>query len=64
MSKPEQRKFGIDISNGKLQSATIQDQYRFIKPKTLLEKLKLSNKRSKEQLEEYKKENRDRKSVV
>jgi uncharacterized protein YutE (UPF0331/DUF86 family) len=56
--KIEKRKFGIDISNGKLQtSTTIQGQYRFIKPKTLLEKLKLSNKRSKQQLEEYKKEN-------
>jgi hypothetical protein len=35
--KIEKRKFGVDISNGKLQSSTtIQGQYRFIKPKTYL----------------------------
>jgi hypothetical protein len=56
--KIEIRKFGIDISNGKLQSSsTIQGQYRFIKPKTLLEKLKISNERAKQQFEEYQKEN-------
>lgn len=63
--KIENRKFGVDISNGKLQSSTtIQGQYRFIKPKTLLEKLKLSNERAKQQLEDYKKENGLKQSVV
>jgi hypothetical protein len=64
MSKPEQRKFGVDISNGKLQSATIQDQYRFIKPKTLLEKLKLFNEKAKRQFKEYQKENSLKQSVI
>jgi hypothetical protein len=63
--KIENRKFGVDISNGKLQSSsTIQGQYRFIKAKTLLEKLKLSNERAKQQLEEYKKENSLKLSVI
>jgi hypothetical protein len=63
--KIENRKFGVDISNGKLQSSTtIQGQYRFIKPKTLLEKLKLSNERAKQQLEDYKKENSLKLSVI
>ena len=63
--KIEIRKFGIDISNGKLQSSsTIQGQYRFIKPKTLLEKLKLSNERAKQQLEEYQKENSLKQRVI
>ena len=56
--KIEIRKFGIDISNGKLQSSsTIQGQYRFIKAKSLLEKLKLSNERAIQRLEEYQNEN-------
>ena len=63
--KIENRKFGVDISNGKLQSSTtIQGQYRFIKPKTLLEKLKLSNERAKQQLEDYQKESGLKQSVV
>jgi hypothetical protein len=63
--KIEIRKFGIDISNGKLQSSsTIQGQYRFIKSKTLLEKLKLSNERAKQRLEEYQKENNLKLSVI
>ena len=63
--KIENRKFGVDISNGKLQSSTtIQGQYRFVKPKTLLEKLKLSNERAKQQLEDYKKENSLKQSVI
>lgn len=63
--KIENRKFGVDISNGKLQSSTtIQGQYRFIKPKTLLEKLKLSNERAKQQLEDYKKENGLKQTVI
>jgi hypothetical protein len=63
--KIEIRKFGIDISNGKLQSSsTIQGQYRFIKPKTLLEKLKISNERAKQQFEEYQKENSLKQSVI
>jgi hypothetical protein len=63
--KIEKRKFGVDISNGKLQSSTtIQGQYRFIKPKTLLEKLKISNERAKQQFEEYQKENSLKQSVI
>jgi hypothetical protein len=63
--KIEKRKFGVDISNGKLQSSTIiQGQYRFIKSETLLGKLKLSNERAKQQLEDYKKENGLKQSVV
>jgi hypothetical protein len=63
--KIEKRKFGVDISNGKLQSSTtIQGQYRFIKPKTLLEKLKLSNERAKQQLEDYKKKNSLKQTVI
>jgi hypothetical protein len=63
--KIENRKFGVDISNGKLQSSTtIQGQYRFIKPKTLLEKLRLSNEKAKQQLEDYKKENSLKLSVI
>ena len=63
--KIEKRKFGIDISNGKLQtSTTIQDQYRYVKPKTLLKKLEEHNEKSKQQFEEHKKKNSLKQSVI
>ena len=36
-------KFSVDFEDDKVQCSSIQDQYRYIKPKTLLEKLKSNN---------------------
>jgi hypothetical protein len=56
--------FSVEFDKGKVQSPTIQDQYRFIKPKTLLEKLETYNKRSEYQFEEYKKKTNLKQNVI
>jgi hypothetical protein len=49
--------FNIDFEGDKVNCSTIQDNYRYIKPVTLLEKLKTFNSRQEQLLEEYKKKN-------
>jgi hypothetical protein len=53
----EQKEFHIELDKDKVQSSTIQDQYRFIKPATLLEKLTQHNARQVEMYENYVKKN-------
>jgi len=48
-------KFYFDVENNKIQCGSITEQYRFYKPKTILEKLQLHNKAAANQFEEYKK---------
>lgn len=47
--------FSFDVQRDKIQSWGIQDQSRYIKPKTLLEKLLEHNKKETQRLEEYNK---------
>jgi DNA-binding Lrp family transcriptional regulator len=47
----------IDVQRDKVQCTSIQDQYRYVKPKTLLEKLIQHNKRVQSQFDRYVKEN-------
>ena len=56
--------FNIDFDEDKIQCSTIQDQYRYVKPKTLLKKLEEYNERSKQQFEEHKKKNSLKQSVI
>ena len=56
--------FGIDFEKDKVQSSTIQGQYRYIKPTTLLEKLKVYNSRQEALLEEYKKKNSLKQNII
>jgi len=56
--------FNIDFDDDKVQCGTIQDQYRYVKPKTLLKKLEEYNEKSKQQFEEYKKKNSLKQSVI
>lgn len=56
--------FGVDFEKDKVQCVTIQDQYRYIKPSTLLEKLKQYSKRAELQFEEYKKKTSLKQTVI
>ena len=56
--------FGIYFEEDKVQSSTIQGQYRYIKPTTLLEKLKVYNSRQEALLEEYKKKNSLKQNII
>ena len=56
--------FGIDFEKDKVQSSTIQDNYRYIKPTTLLEKLKVYNERAEALLEEHKKKNSLKQTII
>jgi hypothetical protein len=47
----------IDIQRDKVQCTSIQDQYRYVKPKTLLEKLIQHNKKAQYEFDRYVKEN-------
>jgi hypothetical protein len=47
----------IDVQRDKVQCVSIQDQYRFVKPKTLLEKLIQYNKKAQYEFDRYVKEN-------
>jgi hypothetical protein len=56
--------FNLEINRDKVQCSAVQDQYHFIKPKTLFEKLKLFNEKAKQQFKEYQKENSLKQSVI
>jgi len=56
--------FNIEFEGNKVNCSTIQDNYRYIKPATLLEKLKTFNSRQEQLFEEYKKKNSLKQSVV
>lgn len=45
--------FGLDVSDNKVQCLSIQNQYRYIKPKTLLEKLNQHNECQKDALKDF-----------
>jgi hypothetical protein len=47
--------FSFDVERDKLQSWTIQDQARYVKPKTLLNKLLEHNEKEKQRFDEYNK---------
>jgi hypothetical protein len=53
----EQKEFSIDIEKDKVQCTAIQDQYRYIKPSTLLDKLTQHNTKQVENYEFYVKKN-------
>jgi hypothetical protein len=53
----DQKEFHIELEKDKVQCSTIQDQYRFIKPATLLEKLTIHNSRQVEMYENYVRKN-------
>jgi hypothetical protein len=63
-NKLEDSTFSIEFDGGKVQSSTIQDQYRYIKPATLLEKLKIYSERAEYQFEEYKKKTSLKQNVI
>ncbi len=63
-NKLEDSTFSIEFDGGKVQSPTIQDQYRYIKPSTLLEKLKVFSLRQETLFEEYKKKTSLKESIV
>jgi hypothetical protein len=56
--------FRVDFNGDKIQCEAVQDQYRYIKPKTLLEKLKIFNSRQVQLFEEYKKKNNLKQNVI
>ena len=56
--------FSVSFDEGKIQCSVIQDQYRYIKPKTLLEKLKIFNSRQLQLFEEYKKKNNLKQNII
>ena len=53
----DQKEFSIDLEKDKVQCTAVQDQYRFIKPATLLEKLTIHNSRQVEMYENYVRKN-------
>jgi hypothetical protein len=55
--KLEEKEFGIDVDKDKIQCTTVQDQYRYIKPATLLQKLTQHNNRQVEMYENFVKKN-------
>jgi hypothetical protein len=63
-AKLSTREFQIDFEKGKVQSSTIQDQYRYIKPATLFQKLINYNERSQYCYDEYIKKNSLKNSVI
>jgi len=56
--------FNIDFEEDKVNCSTIQDNYRYIKPATLLEKLNSFNRRQKQLFEEYKRKNSLKQNIV
>ena len=56
--------FTISIDNDKVQCSAVQDQYRYIKPKTLLEKLNQHNEYQKILLYNFQRETNLKRSVV
>jgi hypothetical protein len=63
-NKLEDSTFSIEFDGNKVQSPTIQDNYRYIKPATLLEKLKVFSLRQETLFEEYKKKTSLKESIV
>jgi hypothetical protein len=55
--KLEQKEFSIGLEKDKVQCSAIQDQYRYIKPATMLEKLTQHNARQVEMYENFVKKN-------
>lgn len=60
----QEREFSIELDKDKVQCTSIQDQYRYIKPTTLLEKLHKYNETQKYSYNEYVKRNSLRDSIV
>lgn len=56
--------FGVSFERDKVQCLTIQDQYRYIKPTTMLDKLKVYNSRQETLFEEYKKKTSLKQTVI
>jgi hypothetical protein len=57
-------KFYFDVENDKIQCGSITEQYRFYKPKTILEKLKIHNEKAANQFEDFKqKENLEKNTI-
>jgi hypothetical protein len=56
--------FNIEFEGNKVNCSTIQDNYRYIKPVTLLEKLKIFNSVQEQRLEDYKKKNNLKQSII
>jgi hypothetical protein len=60
----QEREFSIDLDKDKVQCTAVQDQYRYIKPTTLLEKLRKYNSTQEYTYNEYVKRNSLRDSLV
>jgi hypothetical protein len=56
--------FSIGFEHDKVQCNAIQDQYRYVKPTTLLEKLKVHNSRQEALFEEYKKKTSLKETII
>ncbi len=56
--------FDISFQGNKINCYTVQDNFRFIKPSTILEKLKTFNSRQEHLFEEYKKKNSLKQNIV
>jgi hypothetical protein len=56
--------FSIEFDGNKVQCPVIQDQYRYIKPATMLERLKQYSERAEYQFEEYKKKTNLKQTVI
>jgi len=59
-----EREFNVDLDKDKVQCIAIQDQYRYIKPTTLLEKLHNYNAKEENTYNEFVKKNSLRDSIV
>lgn len=57
-------KFWFEIEGQKIRCSSITDQYRFIKPKTMLEKLKQHNERVVERFKEYQKKSNLEQNII
>jgi len=60
----QEREFSIDLDKDKVQCTAIQDQYRYIKPTTLLEKLRTYDERQRYSYNEYVERNSLKDSIV
>jgi hypothetical protein len=60
----QEREFSIELDHDKVQCTAIQDQYRYIKPTTLLEKLRNYNETQEYSYNEYVKRNSLKDSIV
>lgn len=56
--------FNVEFEGNKVNCSIIQDNYRFIKPSTILEKLKTFNSVQEQRLEDYKKKNNLKQSII